>query len=195
MTKLWVPPKDCKYLAGVDEVGRGALAGPVVAVAVILPMHEQIIGLSDSKLLSESRRLSLYSEIINRALCFSVGYAGSDEIDDLNILQATLIAMKRAVDNLRVQPDFVAVDGNVLPKWSHSSESIIGGDGFVEAISAASIVAKVIRDKEMSENDKKYPGYDFSANKGYGTKKHLSSLKDIGPSPIHRYTFAPIKNG
>ncbi|MBV32576.1 MAG: ribonuclease HII [Porticoccaceae bacterium] len=195
MTKAWVPPKWCKYLAGVDEVGRGALAGHVVAVAVILPANEKIMGLADSKQLTESRRLLLYPEIIDRAVCYSVGRAGSDEIDDLNILQATLIAMTRAVSNLRVQPDFVAVDGNALPKWSHRSESIVGGDGFIDSISAASVVAKVIRDREMSECDKKYPGYNFSSNKGYGTRDHLSSLRDLGPSPIHRHTFAPLKYG
>ena len=194
MTKVWLPPKDCKYLAGVDEVGRGALAGPVVAVAVILPKDEKIKGLADSKQLRESRRLSLYSQIIDRAICFSVGRSESDEIDDVNILQATLNAMTRAVNNLRVQPDYVAVDGNVLPKWSYLSEFIIGGDGFVDSISAASILAKVIRDKEMIENDKQHPGYDFSSNKGYGTERHLSLLKDIGPSPIHRFSFAPLIN-
>ncbi len=180
-------------LAGVDEVGRGPLAGDVVTAAVILDPTQTIEGLADSKKLSAPRREKLYAEIIEKALYWRVGRASVEEIDRLNILQATLLAMARAVDALPVRPERVLVDGNRLPNWSYSAEAVIGGDGKVPVISAASIVAKVTRDREMVALDQLYPGYDFSAHKGYGTAKHLAALKRLGPSPAHRWSFRPVR--
>ncbi len=190
--KPWAPPPDVTCLAGVDEVGRGPLAGDVVTAAVVLPAKHPIEGLADSKALSARQRENLYQEIISHALCWHVGRASVAEIDRFNILQATLMAMRRAVIGLRVQPDFVAVDGNRLPQWEYRGEAVVKGDGRVEVISAASIIAKVVRDKEMHAMNDKYPGYGFDSNKGYGTAQHLEALERLGPTPIHRRSFAPV---
>jgi ribonuclease HII len=180
-------------LAGVDEVGRGPLAGDVVAAAVILDPKRPIIGLADSKKLTEKRREQLFGEIQQHALSWSIARASVAEIDTLNILQASLLAMKRAVVGLTLQPEHVLVDGNKLPAWSYSAETVVKGDSRVAAISAASILAKVTRDREMCELDKQYPGYGFAGHKGYPTKMHLDALEALGITPIHRNSFAPVK--
>jgi ribonuclease HII len=180
-------------LAGVDEVGRGPLAGDVVTAAVVLPVNHRIEGLADSKTLSARQRENLYSDIISHADCWAVGRASVAEIDRFNILQATLMAMRRAVMRLRIQPDYVAVDGNRVPQWEYSAEAVVKGDSRVEVISAASIIAKVVRDAEMAEMHIKYPGYGFDSNKGYGTAQHLEALERLGPTPIHRRSFAPLR--
>jgi ribonuclease HII len=188
----WYPPKNINYLAGVDEVGRGPLAGDVVTAAVILPTNHSIQGLADSKALTAHQREALYKEIVEQAICFNVARASVAEIDQYNILQSTMMAMRRAVLGLSVQPDFVAVDGNRVPQWEYTSEAVVKGDGRVEVISAASIIAKVVRDREMVEFEAKYPGYGFAKNKGYGTAQHLEALKRLGATPIHRRSFAPV---
>jgi len=188
----WYPPKNISCLAGVDEVGRGPLAGDVVAAAVILPPKHSIQGLADSKALTAHQRQSLYKEIIEQALDYSVARASVAEIDQYNILQSTMMAMRRAVMGLKIKPDFVAVDGNRLPKWEYPAEALVKGDGRVEVISAASIIAKVVRDAEMIELEAKYPGYGFAKNKGYGTAQHLEALKRLGATPIHRRSFSPV---
>jgi len=188
----WSVPSGVNWLAGVDEVGRGPLAGEVVTAAVILPAKHTITGLADSKKLTEKRRELLYIEITEQALSWAVGRCSVEEIDRLNILQATLLAMTRAVDELAVRPDFVAVDGNRLPQWSYPSEAVTRGDGRVEVISAASIIAKVTRDREMIAMDSRYPGYGFAEHKGYGSAAHLAALRKLGPTPIHRRSFAPV---
>ncbi len=178
-------------VAGVDEAGRGPLAGPVVAAAVILPGSHGIIGLDDSKKLSPKKRAALEAEII--ATCnYAIGVAESDEIDQINILQATMLAMQRAVDGLAQKPDHILVDGNRLPEWDYSADFVIGGDAIHENISAASIVAKEYRDRLMVEADQKYPGYGWASNKGYGSKVHMEAIKNLGPSPYHRKSFAPM---
>ncbi|MBV1930711.1 MAG: ribonuclease HII [Porticoccaceae bacterium] len=179
-------------LAGVDEVGRGPLAGDVVVAAVILDQRRPVDGLADSKKLSASRREKIFPEIISSASCYSLGRASVAEIDELNILQATLLAMSRAVDGLSIKPEFVVVDGNRCPDWVWPSQAIVKGDTKVPAISAASIVAKVSRDKEMQVLDQVYPGYGFAAHKGYGTRQHLMALKHLGPCPEHRRSFRPV---
>ena len=181
-----------KTLAGVDEVGRGPLAGDVVAAAVILPEKHSIQGLADSKVLTAHQREALYKEIIEQSIDYSVARASVAEIDQYNILQSTMMAMRRAVMGLKIKPDFVAVDGNRLPKWEYPAEAVVKGDGRVEVISAASIVAKVVRDAEMLEYESQYPGYGFAKNKGYGTAQHMEALKRLGATPIHRRTFAPV---
>jgi len=191
--KPWHPPAGIKWLAGVDEVGRGPLAGDVVTAAVILPANHGIEGLADSKVLSSRQRENLYLDIVGRALCWSVARATVEEIDRFNILQATLMAMRRAVMGLSQQPDFVVVDGNRLPQWEYRGEAVVKGDGRVEVISAASILAKVVRDAEMKAFDVTYPGYGFAANKGYGTPQHLEALARKGPTAIHRRSFAPVR--
>ncbi len=190
----WVRPKGILCLAGVDEVGRGPLAGDVVTAAVILPENHQIEGLADSKSLSARQRENLYDDIVGQAECWCVGRASVEEIDRFNILQATLMAMRRAVLGLTLKPDYVVVDGNRLPQWEYASEAVIKGDGRVEVISAASIIAKVVRDAEMLSLDSDYPGYGFAANKGYGTPQHLEALQRLGPTAIHRRSFAPVSN-
>lgn len=180
-------------IAGVDEVGRGPLAGDVVAAAVILDAANPIEGLADSKALSEKRREQLYEEIQQKALCFCIARASVEEIDSINILQASLLAMRRAVEGLTIQPDRVLVDGNRLPQWSYCAEAIVGGDGKIEAIGAASILAKVVRDREMVELDAQFPGYGFATHKGYPTPQHLSALKSLGACAIHRTSFSPVK--
>jgi len=180
-------------LAGVDEVGRGPLAGDVVAAAVVLDERRPIQVLADSKKLSEKKREILFSEICEKAISYCVARANVEEIDQLNILHASMLAMKRAVEGLHLQPDHVLVDGNRLPKWRYSSEAIVQGDASVAAISAASILAKVTRDREMVILDDLYPGYGFAEHKGYPTAFHLAALQSLGPSPIHRRGYAPVR--
>lgn len=179
-------------MAGVDEAGRGPLAGPVYAAAVILDDLQPIRGLADSKKLSPKRRDSLYDEIRAKALCCSVAQASVQEIDQLNILQATLLAMKRAVEGLRLKPVKVCIDGNRLPVLDVRAEAIVGGDAKVPAISAASILAKVERDRWCDEIDAQFPSYGFARHKGYGTAEHMQALKSWGPTPWHRRSFAPV---
>lgn len=182
-----------QWLAGVDEVGRGPLAGDVVAAAVILDPNKPIQGLRDSKVLTEARRELLYDEICSKALSWCVARATVEEIDRINILQASLLAMTRAVQGLDTAPEHVLVDGNRLPVWDFSAEAVIQGDGRHPAISAASILAKVTRDREMVLLDKEYPGYGFAGNKGYPTKSHLAALETLGVTPIHRTSFGPVR--
>ena len=179
-------------MAGVDEAGRGPLMGPVVAAAVILDELNPIKGLADSKKLTALKREKLYDEIRAKALCFSVALATVEEIDTLNILQATMLAMKRAVEGLRLKPHKVLVDGNRLPVLSMLSEAIVKGDALVPAISAASILAKVHRDRWCAEFDLQYPQYGFAGHKGYGTAAHLAALREHGACPQHRRSFAPV---
>ena len=179
-------------VAGVDEAGRGPLAGPVVAAAVILDELKPIAGLNDSKKLTEKRREKLYDEILAKALCCSIAEASVQEIDALNILQATLLAMRRAVDGLRLKPVKVLVDGNRLPVLEVRAEAIVQGDALVPAISAASILAKVHRDRLCAQLHAQYPQYGFDRHKGYGTAVHLQALTEHGPSPCHRSSFAPV---
>ena len=178
--------------AGVDEAGRGPLAGPVVAAAVILDPRQGIAGLADSKKLTAHRREQLFDQIQDKALCCAIGQASVEEIDRLNILQATLLAMQRAVAGLRLVPARVLVDGNRLPRLPMLAEAIIGGDAKVPAISAASILAKVHRDRWCEQIDAEYPQYGFAAHKGYGTAAHLAALRQHGPTPWHRRSFAPV---
>jgi ribonuclease HII len=180
-------------IAGVDEVGRGPLAGDVVTAAVILDPQKIIIGLNDSKKLSAKRRNSLFEEIKENALCYSIARCSVEEIDEINILQASLLAMKRAVENLSIQPEHVLVDGNKIPDWSYSAEAVVKGDARVECIAAASILAKVTRDREMVAWDKIYPGFGFAKHKGYPTQLHRDALKKLGITPIHRRSYAPVK--
>jgi len=182
-----------KRIAGVDEVGRGPLAGPVVAAAVILDPSKPIQGLADSKSISEKKRERLDEQIRASALAWAIGRAEVEEIDQINILQASLLAMRRAVLALRPQAEHALVDGNRCPDLHCSCEAIIKGDQSVEVISAASIIAKVYRDKEMVEMDTLYPGYGFLSHKGYPTKLHMESLKQLGVTPIHRRSFGPVK--
>lgn len=180
-------------LAGVDEVGRGPLAGPVVAAAVILDENYVIEELADSKALTEKKREKLAIEIKQYSLAWAIGRAEYDEIDNINILNASLLAMKRAVESLSLMPDYVLVDGNHCPQISYPVEAIIKGDSKVPAISAASIIAKVTRDNEMKEMEESYPGYGFARHKGYPTKQHLQALEDLGVCPIHRLSYAPVR--
>ena len=180
-------------VAGVDEVGRGPLAGPVVTAAVILDPERPIAGLADSKKLSEARREALFDIIQRDALAWALGRAEGEEIDRLNILQATLLAMQRAVAALDPAPQHVLVDGNRCPSLPCTAEAIIKGDGTVPAISAASIIAKVSRDREMMALDAQYPGYGFARHKGYPSPAHLAALEQLGASPIHRRSFAPVR--
>ena len=179
-------------IAGVDEAGRGPLAGPVVAAAVILNPAKPIAGLADSKILTEKQREKLFNEIRQKSLSWSVARARVREIDDINILQASLLAMQRAVARLKLQPELVLVDGNHCPLFSCAAKAIIKGDQTESAISAASIVAKVLRDRWMVYLDKLYPQYGFAKHKGYGTAGHLQALKQHGPSKVHRISFAPV---
>lgn len=182
-----------RYIAGSDEVGRGPLVGAVVAAAVILHKDRPIAGLDDSKKLSEKKRELLAHQIRERALAWSVVSVEADEIDRINILQASLAAMKRAVESLQVTPDLVLVDGNKCPDLSCRVEAIVKGDSKVAAISAASILAKVDRDHQMIELHEQYPQYEFNRHKGYPTKLHMELLREFGPCPLHRKSFAPVK--
>ena len=187
-------PQGYKLIAGVDEVGRGPLVGAVVTAAVILDPHNPIEGLADSKKLSEKKRLALAEEIKEKALAWALGRAEADEIDEINILQASLLAMTRAVKSLKIQPHFVLVDGNKIPKdLDIPAQAVVKGDSLVAEISAASILAKVARDQEMEELDKQYPEYAFAKHKGYPTKLHLEKLAEFGALPQHRRSFAPVK--
>ncbi|MEZ5540925.1 MAG: ribonuclease HII [Pseudomonadota bacterium] len=180
-------------VAGVDEAGRGPLAGPVVAAAVILDPLQPIAGLRDSKQLSPARRERLYDEIIRHALAWAVGRAEAAEIDRINILQATLLAMQRAVEALQPGAEYVLVDGNRCPRLPCPAQAIVRGDSRVAAISAASILAKVTRDREMIVLDARYPGYGLARHKGYPSKAHLEALAALGPTPQHRLSFAPVR--
>lgn len=197
MAKTVLPPFECRYtgrlLAGVDEVGRGPLVGAVVTAAVILDPDKPIAGLADSKKLTAKRREALFEQIIENAAAWSLGRCEADEIDKLNIYQATMTAMARAVDGLPLKPEYVLVDGNRCPKWHWPSEPVIKGDTRVEAISAASILAKVTRDREMEELHVQYPDYGFDGHKGYPTPVHLEALSRLGATIHHRRSFRPVQ--
>jgi ribonuclease HII len=184
-------------VAGVDEAGRGPLAGPVVAAAVILDARHPIDGLRDSKVLTALQRQRLAREIRTKALAFGIALAEPEEIDDINILRATLLAMERAVSRLAVMPDLVRIDGRDIPYFADArvlAEPVIGGDRTVAEISAASILAKVCRDRLMRRWHRRYPDYGFDRNKGYATATHLAALGRVGPCPIHRVSFAPVRS-
>jgi ribonuclease HII len=193
MNDLFCPDYQGHGIAGVDEVGRGPLAGDVVAAAVILDPARPIEGLRDSKKLSAARREQLALLIMEQALAWSVNRASVAEIDELNILQASLLAMHRAVQALQPQPSYVLVDGNRLPRWLYPSEPVVKGDDRVPAIAAASILAKVQRDRELVALEQQYPGYGFAAHKGYPTSAHLAALRSLGVSPVHRRSFGPVR--
>lgn len=198
--QLALLPPGAGRTAGIDEAGRGPLAGPVVAAAVILDDSRDIAGLDDSKKLSAAARGRLAAEIRQRSLAWSVAWADAAEIDCLNILQATLLAMRRAILGLRVVPEAVCVDGNRLPDLRFfgrrlDGDAVIGGDASVAAISAASIIAKVERDAIMTRFDRLYPGYGFARHKGYGTAEHLENLERMGPCQQHRRSFRPLRDG
>lgn len=181
-------------IAGVDEVGRGPLAGPVVAAAVILDPARPVDGLRDSKQLSAARREALAAEVRVRAIAWAIGYCTPAEIDEINILQASMLAMRRAVEALAVPPQFVQVDGNRCPELRVPVAAIIGGDDSIPAISAASIIAKVHRDAEMQRHDEIFPQYGFARHKGYSTPEHLAALRLHGPCFLHRRSFAPVRD-
>lgn len=186
-------PQGYQLIAGVDEVGRGPLVGDVVTAAVILDPNNPIEGLNDSKKLSEKKRLALLPEIKQKALAWAVGRCSPEEIDQLNILQATMVAMQRAVDGLNVTPDFVLIDGNRCPQLPMQSQAVVKGDLRVAEISAASIIAKVVRDQEMEELDKQHPEFGFAKHKGYPTKAHFEAIEQHGVIDQHRKSFKPVK--
>jgi ribonuclease HII len=188
--ELYIP---AGLVAGVDEAGRGPLAGPVIAGAVILDPARPIDGLRDSKQLTANRREKLYEEICECAIAWSTGRADVDEIDHINILQATMLAMQRAVSALRPVAEYALVDGNRCPEFDCPSQAIVKGDSRVAAISAASIMAKVTRDREMIEMDRRYPGYGLAQHKGYPSKAHIEALELLGVSPVHRMSYAPVR--
>ena len=181
--------EDVKYICGIDEAGRGPLCGPVCAAAVILPVDCEIEGINDSKKLSEKKREKLYDEIISKAVCYAVSMVPADVIDEINILQATFLAMRNAVSGLSVQPDIALIDGNQKPGLTIEERTIVKGDAKSISIAAASILAKVTRDRYMLEADTKYPEYKFAQHKGYGTKLHYEMLAEYGLCPEHRRTF------
>jgi ribonuclease HII len=187
-----VEEKQGLVIAGVDDVGRGPLAGPVVAAAVVLNPKKRIRGLADSKKLTEKRREELAEIIKAKCLAYAVGRAEVEEIDKLNIFHAGLLAMKRAIEGLSLQPTQILIDGTHCPVLDIPAEAIIKGDQKIPAISAASIIAKVLRDQEMTELDEKYPGYGFAQHKGYSTQIHLAAIKKLGPCAIHRRSFTPV---
>lgn len=191
--KLW--QQGFLLLAGIDEAGRGPLAGPVVAAACILPARFDLPGLNDSKMLTESKREKLYAQIHVQAIDYALGSAEPAEIDALNILQATKLAMKRAVEGLKVRPHYLMIDALTLPTVKLPQLPLIGGDLISATIAAASILAKVTRDRLMVELDTIYPEYTFSKNKGYGTSEHMKALRRLGPCPLHRRSFAPMNRG
>lgn len=176
-------------ICGIDEAGRGPLAGPVCAAAVILPEGLEIPGLNDSKKLTDKKRRELFPIIEEQALAYGIGWASQEEIDDINILQATFLAMSRAVEQLNIRPDLALVDGNRAPTLDLPVETVVKGDSLSASIAAASVLAKVSRDDVMLRMAKEYPGYGFEVHKGYGTKAHYEALRTFGPSPIHRRTF------
>lgn len=182
-----------ELLAGVDEVGRGPLFGDVVTAAVILDPQRPIVGLNYSKKLSEKRREALFTEIQEKALSWCIARASVAEIDQLNILQATMLAMSRAVEGLHITPEYVLVDGNRCPKLPCPGEPVVKGDSRVPAIAAASILAKVCRDREIVAFEEEYPGYGLAQHKGYPTAVHMAALRELGPTPLHRRSFAPVK--
>jgi len=187
--------KGFKYIAGVDEAGRGPLAGPVVAAAVILPLGIRIKDLDDSKKISSKTRERLYKIIISKAMAVGIAAISEKEIDNTNILKATFTAMGKAINKLKICPDHLIVDGNKkIPYIDISQTDVVGGDGISASVAAASIVAKVFRDKYMAKLHKKYPEYGFCRHKGYGTKAHMEAIKRHGPCPAHRKTFAPISS-
>lgn len=189
----WTLPAGAELIAGVDEVGRGPLCGAVVTAAVILDPSRPIEGLNDSKQLTESRREALFPLIQEYALAWAIGRADVAEIDELNILHATMLAMQRAVLGLAVRPDRVLIDGNRCPVLPMPSEAVIKGDSRVPAIAAASILAKVTRDREMHAMDQLFPGYGIARHKGYPTREHLEALQQLGATPEHRRSFAPVR--
>ena len=194
MTRRYPTPNDPTRLCGVDEAGRGPLAGAVYAAAVVLdPGRPRINGLLDSKMLDPETREKLSERIKERALAWSIASASVEEIDAINILRASLLAMKRAVESLGMEPDEVCVDGNMLPPVALRCRAIVKGDQLVAAISAASILAKVARDAEMARLDERYPGYGFASHKGYSTPEHLAALRALGPCDIHRRSFEPVQ--
>lgn len=193
MIEPFIYPTAARLIAGVDEVGRGPLVGAVVTAAVILDPARPIVGLADSKKLSEKRRLALYDEITDKALAWSLGRAEPQEIDQLNILHATMLAMQRAVAGLSVIPDYVLIDGNRCPALPMAALAVVKGDSRVAEISAASILAKVTRDREMAELDKVFPAYGFAQHKGYPTAFHLEKLAQLGATEHHRRSFAPVR--
>ncbi|WP_286222333.1 ribonuclease HII [Marinobacter apostichopi] len=197
MARVELPPFECSYrgslLAGVDEVGRGPLIGAVVTAAVILHPDRPIAGLADSKKLTEKKRNALYDEIMAKAEAWCIGRCEAHEVDTLNIYQATMVAMKRAVEGLDVEPEYVLVDGNRCPNWRWPSEPVVKGDSRVEAISAASILAKVTRDREMEVLERTYPGFGLAKHKGYPTPVHLEALNRLGATPEHRRSFRPVR--
>ena len=182
-----------ELVAGVDEVGRGPLCGAVVTAAVILDPNRPILGLNDSKKLTEARREKLYDEICEKALSWHIARAEVEEIDELNILHATMLAMQRAVEGLHITPKMAMIDGNRCPKLTMPSEAVVKGDSKVPAIAAASILAKVSRDREMAAFELIYPGYGIGGHKGNPTPVHLEALARLGPTPIHRRSFAPVR--
>ncbi|MHC0518460.1 ribonuclease HII [Vibrio harveyi] len=196
-TKVELPPfeypQGYQLVAGVDEVGRGPLVGDVVTAAVILDPNNPIEGLNDSKKLSEKKRMALLPEIKEKALAWSVGRCSPEEIDELNILQATMVAMQRAIAGLEVQPDLALIDGNRCPQLPMDSQAVVKGDLRVAEISAASIIAKVVRDQEMEELDKQYPQFGFAKHKGYPTKAHFEAIEQHGVISEHRRSFKPVK--
>lgn len=178
-----------KIIAGVDEAGRGPLAGPVCAAAVILPAELEIPGLNDSKKLSDKQRRVLFPLIKEQAVAYGIGFASEKEIDEINILQATFLAMRRAVEQLSVRPELLLIDGNRSCDFGISSQTVVHGDSLSASIAAASVLAKVTRDDYMLVQAQKYPQYDFEIHKGYGTKAHYAALETYGPCPLHRTTF------
>ena len=189
-----VRPAEGEHVAGVDEVGRGPLAGPVFAAAVVLHPERPIAGLRDSKALTATQREELAARIRERAFAWALGRAEVQEIDRINILRASLVAMRRAVDALAADVRLVYVDGNIAPALACPTVAVVGGDAKVPAISAASIVAKVARDAEMRAASQRYPGYGFERHKGYATPSHLAALRRLGPTPLHRRSFAPVRD-
>jgi len=187
------PGSTLNYTAGVDEAGRGPLAGPVVSAAVILDPNHPIAGLADSKKLSSAQRSRLEVEIHQHALCYALGRADVEEIDELNILWATMLSMQRAIAGLELTADQILIDGNRVPKGLRNAVAVVRGDQTEPAISAASILAKQARDREMAELAQQYPGYGLEIHKGYPTKMHLTALKKQGPAAIHRRSFGPVK--
>lgn len=181
--------EETRVICGVDEAGRGPLAGPVCAAAVILPTNLEIPGLTDSKKLTDKKRRELYPVIMEQAIAYGIGFASEQEIDEINILQATFLAMQRAIDQLSVKPDLALIDGNRKKDFGVPAKTVVKGDSLSASIAAASILAKVTRDNLMLEQAETYPQYKFDIHKGYGTKAHYEALREFGPCPIHRMTF------
>ena len=181
--------EDIRVICGVDEAGRGPLAGPVCAAAVILPANLEIPGLTDSKKLTDKKRRELFPVIMEQAVAYGIGFASEQEIDEINILQATFLAMQRAIDQLSVKPDLALIDGNRQKDFGIPVKTVVKGDSLSASIAAASILAKVTRDNLMLEQAELYPQYKFDIHKGYGTKAHYEALREFGPCPIHRMTF------